>query len=102
MTADKYTAKFDMLVGSTSFNKVALEDAFIRGPPSADSLQGLLPDLITMGIGQLEDMCAIWTASIVDLLKQLIDPIQTQMPQIQTPAITHTLDTSAPMDIDQS
>src|SRR5882724_6192253 len=31
MTADEYMAKFEMLVGRTSFNKVALEEAFIWG-----------------------------------------------------------------------
>jgi len=29
MMADKYMAKFQMLVGRTSFNKAALEDVFI-------------------------------------------------------------------------
>jgi len=29
MMADKYMAKFKMLVGRTSFNEAALEDAFI-------------------------------------------------------------------------
>ena len=29
MTADEYTAKFEMLAGRTSFNEVALEDTFI-------------------------------------------------------------------------
>jgi len=29
MTPNKYTAKFEMLAGRTSFNEVALEDAFI-------------------------------------------------------------------------
>ena len=29
MTANKYMAKFEMLVGRISFNKVGLEDAFI-------------------------------------------------------------------------
>jgi len=31
MTADKYMAKFEMLMGRTGFNEAALEDAFIRG-----------------------------------------------------------------------
>src|SRR5882672_9637646 len=33
MTADEYTANFEMLEGRTGFNKVALEDTFIRGLP---------------------------------------------------------------------
>jgi len=33
MMADEYMAKFEMLVGRTSFNEVELEDAFIRGLP---------------------------------------------------------------------
>jgi len=35
MTADKYMARFEMLADRTSFNDAALEDAFIRGYPSA-------------------------------------------------------------------
>src|SRR5882672_5423533 len=31
MTADEYTAKFEMLARRTGFNEAALEDAFIRG-----------------------------------------------------------------------
>ena len=33
MMADEYMAKFKMLVGRTSFNEAALEDAFIWGLP---------------------------------------------------------------------
>ena len=33
MMANKYTAKFEMLVGRTGFNKVALEDTFVQGLP---------------------------------------------------------------------
>ena len=33
MMADEYTAKFEMLVGRTGFNKAALEDALIQGLP---------------------------------------------------------------------
>ena len=29
MTADKYMAKFEMMVGRTGFNKAVLEDTFI-------------------------------------------------------------------------
>ena len=29
MTAEEYTAKFEMLTGRTSFNKAALEDAYV-------------------------------------------------------------------------
>jgi len=35
MMADEYMAKFEMLTGRTSFNEVALEDAFIRGLPQS-------------------------------------------------------------------
>ena len=35
MTADEYTAKFEMLAGRTGFNEAALEDAFIRGLPQS-------------------------------------------------------------------
>ena len=33
MTVEEYMAKFEMLTGRTSFNEVALEDAFIQGIP---------------------------------------------------------------------
>ena len=33
MTEDEYMAKFEMLVGRTAFNEVALEDTFIQGLP---------------------------------------------------------------------
>ena len=33
MTADKYTARFEMLADRTSFNDAALENVFIRGLP---------------------------------------------------------------------
>jgi len=33
MTANEYMAKFEMLVGRTSFNEVELEDMFIQGLP---------------------------------------------------------------------
>ena len=35
MMANEYMAKFEMLVGMTSFNKAALEDAFIQGLPQS-------------------------------------------------------------------
>jgi len=41
MTANEYTAKFEVLVGRTSFNEAALEDSFIQGLPQL-ILQGLL------------------------------------------------------------
>src|SRR5882724_6770832 len=35
MTADKYTARFEMLADRTGFNDAALEDVFIRGLPQS-------------------------------------------------------------------
>src|SRR5882672_1161120 len=35
MMADEYMARFEMLAGRTGFNKVALEDTFIRGLPQS-------------------------------------------------------------------
>jgi len=53
MTADEYTAKFEMLVGRTGFNKAG--GHIHLGPPSVDSFQSLLPDNVTIRLGQLED-----------------------------------------------
>ena len=35
MTAEDYTARFEMLAGRTSFNDVALEDIYVRGLPNS-------------------------------------------------------------------
>src|SRR5882724_692168 len=35
MTADEYTAKFEMLADRTGFNNAALEDTFIQGLPQS-------------------------------------------------------------------
>ena len=34
-TAEDYTARFEMLVGRTSFNDAALEDIYVRGLPNS-------------------------------------------------------------------
>jgi len=35
VTAEDYTAQFEMLAGRTGFNDAALEDAYIRGLPNS-------------------------------------------------------------------
>ena len=104
MMADKFTAKFEMLLGRTSFNEVALEDAFIQGLPQPILSKVYSQTSLPLGLDN-------WKAVMHNLdclhqgftkLKQWICPIQMQTPQMETPAITHTLDTSTPMDINQS
>jgi len=34
MTAEEYTANFEMISGRTGFNDATLEDAYVRGLPS--------------------------------------------------------------------
>jgi len=53
MMVDKYMARFEMNSGRTGFNEAALEDTFIQGPPSVDSLQCLIPNFTN---------CPAWTA----------------------------------------
>ena len=35
MTAEEYTAKFEMISGRTGFNDTTLEDAYVRGLPQS-------------------------------------------------------------------
>jgi len=44
----KYTARFEMLAGRTSFNEAALKDALIRGLPQSILFKGLLADVTTI------------------------------------------------------
>ena len=48
MTADEYTAKFEMLADRTGFNDAALEDAFIRGLPQLILVKVYLQNFITV------------------------------------------------------
>src|SRR5882672_8190809 len=97
MTADEYTAKFEMLAGRTGFNEVALEDTFIRG----------LPQLILFKVySQMSLLSGLdnWKTIVCNLyflhrgfaeLRQSIHPTQTQTsqmqtPQMQTPMAIHT------------
>ena len=104
MRADEYTAKFEMLTGRTGFNEVALEDTFIWGLPQPIHSKIYSQTSLPLGLDN-------WKTVVCNLdhfhqgfakLKQSIHLIQMQTPQTQTPAITHTLDTSMPMDIVQS
>ena len=102
MTANEYTAKFEMLVRRTGFNKAALEDAFIQGLPqsilfkvySQTSLPSFLDNWKTI-IHNLDHLHQGFAK-----VKQSICPFQPKI--TQTPAITLTLDTPVPIDIDQS
>jgi len=104
MTADEYMAKFEMLSGRTGFNEVELEDAFIWGLPQPILSKVYSQTSLPSGLDNWKTVvcnldCLHWRFT---KLKQSICPIQTQTPHTQTLAITHTLDTSAPMDIDQN
>ena len=94
----------EMLTGRTIFNEAALEDAFVRGLPEPILAKVYSQTSSPLGLDN-------WKTVMHDLdhlhqgfteLKQSICPTQMQTPQMQTPTITHTLDTSAPIDIDQS
>src|SRR5882672_8842214 len=104
MTADEYTAKFEMLARRTSFNEAALEDTFIRGLPQSILLKVYSQTSLPSGLDN-------WKTVICNLdrlhqgfaeLRQSICPNRMQTPQMQTPAAIHIPDTSVPMDIDQS
>src|SRR5882724_9643902 len=99
MMADEYMAKFEMLVGRTGFNEAALEDTFIWGLPQPFLSKVYSQTLLPSGLDN-------WKTFVCNLdhlhwgfskLKQSIHLIQMQTPQMQTPAITHTLDTSVPI-----
>jgi len=104
MMADEYMAKLEMLTERTGFNEAALEDAFIHSHPQLILTKVYSQTSLLLG---LDD----WKTVMHNLdclhqgfteLKQLICPTRMQTPQMQTPAINHTLDTSTPLDIDQS
>jgi len=68
MTEDEYMAKFEMLVGRTAFNEVALEDTFIQGLP-----QPILPRFTPRPHDHQDwttgrQLYTIWITSIRDLL----------------------------------
>jgi len=67
MMADKYMAKFEMLMGRTSFNKVALEDTFIwyLPQPILSKVYSQTSLLLCLDNWRRQS-CAIWTASIRD------------------------------------
>ena len=104
MMADEYMAKLEMLTERTGFNEAALEDTFIWGLPQPILSKVYSQTSLPLGLNN-------WKTVVCNLdhlhrgfakLKQSIHPTRMQTPQMQTPAITHTLDTSAPMDINQS
>jgi len=104
MTAEEYTAIFEMLTTLTSFNEAALKDMYIHGLP-----QSILLKVYSQT--SLPSELASWKAVIRNLdwlqrgfaeLRQSIWLNQAQLPQPNIYTATPTLDTSTPMDIDQS
>src|SRR5882672_7933970 len=95
MTADEYTAKFEMLAGRTSFNEVALEDAFIRGLPQSILFKVYLQTSLPLGLDN-------WKTVACNLdhlhrgfaeLRQSIRLTRMQTPKMQTPMAIHMPDT---------
>src|SRR5882724_2344012 len=104
MTAEEYTANFEMISGRTGFNDTTLEDAYVRGLPQSILLKVYSQTSLPSGMDN-------WKAVVRNLdclqrgyaeLKQSIWPNRVPFPQTNTPAIAQTPDTSAPMDIDQN
>src|SRR5882724_9707271 len=104
MMADKYTARFQMLADRTGFNDAALEDVFIQGLPQSILFKVYSQTSLLSGLDN-------WKTVICNLdhlhwgfakLKQSICLFQLNITQMQTLVTTPTLDTSVPMDIDQS
>src|SRR5467141_5030894 len=80
MTADEYTARFEMLAGRTSFNEAALEDAFIQGLPQLILFKVYSQTLLLSGLDNWKTVicnldCLHWVFS---KLKQLIHLSQMQ------------------------
>ena len=104
MTADEYTANFEMLTWRTSFNEATMEDAYIQGLPQSILQkvysQTSLPsgmDNWKMVVHNLNHLQRGFTE-----LKQSIHLSQSPFPQMQTPIVTQMMDTLVPMDIDKS
>src|SRR5882724_5427881 len=104
MTAEEYTANFEMLSRRTGFNKAALEDAYVQGLPQSILLKVYSQTSLPSGMDN-------WKAVVHNLdhlqrgyakLKQSIHPSQAPSSQTNTPTTTQALDTSTPMDIDQN
>src|SRR5882724_5228039 len=103
MTTEEYTANFEMISGRTGLNDTTLEDAYVRGLPQSILLKVYSQTSLPSSMDN-------WKAVIRNLdhlqrgyaeLKQPIWPNRVPFPQTNTPA-SQTLDTSAPMDIDQN
>jgi len=104
MTAEEYTANFEMLTGRTGFNEAALEDAYVQGLPQSILLKVYSQASLPSGMDN-------WKAVMHNLdciqigyaeLKQSIHLSQAPFPQMNTPTTTQTPDTSAHMDIYQN
>src|SRR5882724_6157649 len=87
MTADEYTARFEMLADRIGFNNAALEDTFIQGLPQSILFKVYLQASLPSGLDN-------WKTIVHNLdclhqgfakLRQSIHPTQTQTPQTQTP-----------------
>ena len=91
-------------MGRTGFNKVALEDAFIQGPPQLILFNVYSQTSLPSGLDNWQTVFhnldyLHWGFSV---LKQSIHPFGLNTTQILTLATTPTLDTPVPMDINQS
>src|SRR5882724_7145187 len=104
MTTEEYMANFEMLSRRTSFNKAALEDAYIQGLPQSILLkvysQISLPSSMDSWKAVMHNLDHLQRGYVK--LKQMIQLNQAPFPQMNTPAITQMPDTSTPMDIDQN
>src|SRR5882724_5041821 len=104
ITAEEYTANFEMLARRTGFKKAALEGAYIQGLPQSILLKVYSQTSLPSGMDN-------WKAVMHNLdciqigyaeLKQSIHLSQAPFPQMNTPTTTQTPDTSAHMDIYQN
>jgi hypothetical protein len=113
MSADEYTAQFEILAGRTGFNDAALEDAYSRGLPTIilDKIHAQ-PSLPTDLKAWKESACQIDRnyRRLVDVKRAqashtLTRPGTTRIhstPVATIPTVTAPPDVSTPMDIDSS
>jgi hypothetical protein len=113
MSADEYTAQFEILAGRTGFNDAALEDAYSRGLPTIilDKIHAQ-PSLPTDLKAWKESACQIDRnyRRLVDVKRAqashtLTRPATTRIhstPAATIPTVTAPPDTSTPMDIDSN
>src|SRR5882724_7987812 len=98
MTTEEYTTNFEMISGRTGFNHAALQDTYVQGLPQSILLKVYSQTSLLSGMDN-------WKAIIRNLdclqrgyakLTKSILPNRVPFPQMNTPAVAQTLDTSAP------